>query len=197
MQSFECPYHADNPYPDPSIDVAKVTFDSSLVLFRSREGIRASDGANPRMGEDLYLTGAALTATWTDRSGATYEVCAPPGFLTDLTSVPPVFRLLVSRAGPWLEAAVLHDYLYVAWQSVPGRGARSIDRLFADRLMRAAMQEKGVSLWRRWVIYAAVRLGGARSYGMKSPFRFGDATDPRLIHLAAVPDLVRAEDHFA
>ncbi len=196
MQSFECPYHAGNPYPVPGTDVAKVTFDSSLVLFRPREGIIASDGTNPRKGEDLYLTGAALTATWTDPSGASHEVCAPPGFLTDLTSVPPVFRLLISRAGPWLEAAVLHDYLYVAWQSVPHRTALRADRLFADRVMLAAMQVKGVSRWRRWLIYAAVRLGGGRSYRMKSPFRFGDATDPRLIHLAAVPDLVAADERI-
>ena len=189
MKIYEGPYHCANPYPEASTNVASLKFDSSLVLYRPKEGLRNSDGTNPRAGEDLYLTGAVLSATWTDGAGQTHEICVPPGFVTDLTSVPAVFRWLVSRAGPWLEAAVLHDYLYVAWQSIPQRGARAPDRRFADTVMLAAMTAKGVAAWRRYLIFAAVRFGGGRGYRTISNFRFGDGTDPRLLHLAAVADL--------
>ena len=189
MKSFPHPLETQNPYPAPGSDVTSAKPLSSLVLFRPIEGLQAGDGTNPRAGEDLYLTGAAFRVAWTDGQGASTEIIVPPGFVTDLTSVPPFFRQFVSRAGPWLEAAIVHDYLYVAWQSVPDRGARPADRRFADRIMLAVMKASNVGIVRRTAIFLAVRLGGALGYRRGSTFRFADATDPRLVHLAAVPDL--------
>ena len=35
---------------------------------------------------------------------------------------------------------MIHDYLYVAWRSVPGRKPSGADRKFADAVMREAMR---------------------------------------------------------
>lgn len=189
MKCFNCPCDVVDPYPPAGTGVAEATMTSSLVLFRPKEGVIANDGSRPRFGEDLYLTGADLTLTWVDNGSQSHEIRVPPGFVTDLTSVPPIFRLLVSRAGPWLEAAIVHDYLYVAWQSLTDNAPTSADRRFADILMLQAMKAAKVSLWRRFAIFVAVRLGGGATFRQRDRFRFGDATDPRLVHLAAVSDL--------
>ncbi|WP_342077130.1 DUF1353 domain-containing protein [Yoonia sp. SS1-5] len=190
MKCYHGPLQASDPYPAPGTPVAAASFESSLVLFRPVEGIVACDGTTPRDGEDVYLTGAPLVCRWQDDQQNQFEVVVTPGFVTDLTSVPAPLRGLISRAGPWLEAAILHDYLYVAWQDLPGRGALPDDRRFADRVMLAAMRAAGVGVIRRFAIFAAVRIFGGPGYRTARAFRFGDATDPRLVHLAAVPDLV-------
>nr|WP_108386628.1 DUF1353 domain-containing protein [Yoonia sediminilitoris] len=89
-----------------------------------------------------------------------------------------------------MEAAIVHDFLYVAWQGIPGGTANGCDRRFADRVMLATMKSSGVGLLRRWCIFAAVRFGGGRTFRKPDHLRFGDATDPRLIYLAAVSDLM-------
>lgn len=79
-----------------------------------------------------------------------YEVCAD--FPTDLVSVPGAVAWFVPRAGRYARAAVLHDYL---WRYPDRTGC---DRRHADYRFRLQMQRDGVSLLRRWIIWAAVRL---------------------------------------
>lgn len=191
MKCFTClPDQHENPYPDGPTDVAKTVQLSDLVLLRTRE-----DLINRENGEDVYLLGAPFTISWVSKTGKGGEITVPAGFITDLTSVPPIFRLFVSRAGPWLEAAVTHDYLYIAWQLVKGRGPRDQDRKWADDLMFASMKAAKVSAWRRWAIYLAVRLGGRWTYQRtgEGVANFGDVTDPRLTYLAQVPSGSRSE----
>lgn len=79
-----------------------------------------------------------------------FEVCAD--FPTDLVSVPGMVAWFVPRAGRYARAAVLHDYL---WRFPDRTGC---DRRAADYRFRLQMQRDGVSLLRRWIIWATVRL---------------------------------------
>ena len=47
----------------------------------------------------------------------------PRGMLTDLASVPRVARGRVGKVGPHLAASIVHDFLFIAWQLLDGRGA--------------------------------------------------------------------------
>ena len=81
--------------------------------------------------------------------GATWTV--PAGFESDGASVP---RLALVLIAPWdraERASWLHDWLYET---------RSTARSTADWLFRRAMADDGVAAWRRWLVWAAVRLAG-------------------------------------
>lgn len=85
-----------------------------------------------------------------DVAGQTFVV--PAGFQTDLASVPrlPVVYLLTGDTSS--AAAVVHDWLY---------GSHVVTREMADAVLREASQATGVPGWRRWLMWAGVRLGGA------------------------------------
>lgn len=118
--------------------------------------------------DDLHLTRRAVAARRGGRAArfivaADYRVrftvdgeartlTVPAGMLTDLTSVPRLARPLVGQVGPHLEAAIVHDFLYVAWQCVEGLTPSEKDWRFANRVMYAAMQAAGVRPWRRTLI---------------------------------------------
>jgi len=73
---------------------------------------------------------------------------------TDFASVPRVFVWFIPRYGRYTKAAILHDYLCRV--AVP---AGRISRIDADGIFRQAMRELGVPFLRRWIMWAAVRLG--------------------------------------
>lgn len=79
------------------------------------------------------------------------SVLVPEGFKTDLASTPRLLWPIFPPGGPWIRAAILHDYLY----SLP-----SCSRFLADALFREAMYDLGVPWWRRVVMYYAVRFFG-------------------------------------
>jgi len=95
----------------------------------------------------------------------------PVGFITDFASVPRSVRIpwlpkwvpgfplwwIFSPTGNYNRAAVLHDYLYSIacdWCS----------RFLADAIFRDAMMRLMVPLWRRWAMWAAVRVGGRAAW---------------------------------
>jgi len=80
----------------------------------------------------------------------------PKGFDTDLASVPWLFRRVFPRSGPYNEAAVVHDWLYVSRKI----GDRNVDRAEADAVLLEAMEALGCDWLTRTLIYRAVRLGG-------------------------------------
>ena len=100
------------------------------------------------------------------------EITVPKGMLTDLTSVPSVARGIIGRVGPHLEAAIVHDFLYVAWQDVAGLEAREKDREFSDKLMRAAMLSANVDSFDRRAIYDAVSEFGRPAYFGRNRYRY-------------------------
>ncbi len=75
----------------------------------------------------------------------------PAGMSTDFASVPRPFVWLLPPYGAYTNAAVLHDYLC--------RPEAGVSRADADGLFRRAMRELDVPVIRRWMMWAAVRLG--------------------------------------
>jgi hypothetical protein len=84
------------------------------------------------------------------------ELKVPEGFITDFASIPRLVRGLFPSFGRHAKAAVLHDWLYLVGE--PGK------RAFADRIFLDAMEELGVSGFRRKSMYAAVRAAGGDGY---------------------------------
>jgi hypothetical protein len=84
--------------------------------------------------------------------------------LTDLASVPRAAWPFINRVGPHLEVSIVHDFLYIAWQDVPGYSARREDRKFSDELMLLGMRQANLSWLKRNAIYSAVRIGGDGAY---------------------------------
>ncbi|MDX8389716.1 MAG: DUF1353 domain-containing protein [Mariprofundaceae bacterium] len=74
----------------------------------------------------------------------------PAGFITDGASTPYLLAWLVSPTGKAMPAAVLHDYLL----------EKGNPRAKADRAFLRAMQLCGVSTWRRYSMWIAVRIYG-------------------------------------
>lgn len=79
----------------------------------------------------------------------------PTGFKTDFASVPRLPLTFWLAGDTAHEAAVVHDWLYTM---------QPVSRSKADAVFLEAMNVLGVSWWRRRAMWAAVRLGGWRSY---------------------------------
>lgn len=91
-------------------------------------------------------------------SGEVIEV--PAGFVTDFASVPWGFWNLEAPLGDAAKAAVVHDYLY----ATKGLGGR-YSRARADDIFREAMKVLGVAMWKRNLLWAAVRAAGGGGWG--------------------------------
>ena len=80
---------------------------------------------------------AWLTATdvqWFDKHSAV-TILVPAGFRTDLASVPKVLHPIVSPAGCWNKASIVHDFLYYMRGRLPGGKKltrKECDRIFLD-----------------------------------------------------------------
>jgi hypothetical protein len=74
----------------------------------------------------------------------------PTGTFTDFASVPRIARVFITGHGKDRWAATLHDYLY----------SIGFDRKTADAIFLEAMEISGVGLFKRRLMYRAVRTGG-------------------------------------
>jgi hypothetical protein len=83
------------------------------------------------------------------------EIEVPTGFFTDFASVPSVARVFISGHGKDRWAAVVHDYLY----SILAYSRKTADAIFLE-----AMAVSNVGLFKRRVMYRAVRTGGWMFY---------------------------------
>ncbi|MDD9976212.1 MAG: DUF1353 domain-containing protein [Boseongicola sp.] len=174
MKKFNHPVSRQDPYPKDWTRLDNFEFRSALSLIRPLNTVQN------RVGEDGdYILQHDLLARF-DIDGVTTLIRVPRGMITDLTSVPRLGRVFVSRVGPWLEAAILHDYLYIAWQDVNGLGPWERDRLFADKLFLIAMEASNVSWLRRWTIYLAVRWFGQSAYVLRNEERYVSLDDKAL-----------------
>jgi len=84
------------------------------------------------------------------------KITVPKGFDTDLASVPWLFLRVFPRSGPYNEAAVVHDWLYVTRRI----GPHFVYRAEADAVLLEAMAALGCGWLTRTLIYRAVRLFG-------------------------------------
>ena len=180
MRRFDHPAMPVNPYPAAGTPVVGFRYDTALVLLRLK------DAPKLRTGEDAdYLTGRPYAVSWCGPDAEWQEIVVPARLITDLTSVPRVLRWVIGRVGPWLEAAIVHDYLYIAWQDVPGRVPSEEDRAFADDIMLAAMREASVIDWMARAIHWAVRSFGASAFARVHDDRYVDLDDPAIIEQLA------------
>lgn len=75
----------------------------------------------------------------------------PIGFKTDFASVPRVPFVYLALGDTAHQAATIHDFLYFS---------AICTRKMADDVLLEAMGVLGMPWWRRWTIYAGVRVGG-------------------------------------
>jgi hypothetical protein len=162
----------------PYVDLARESevtgfrYVSSLLLGRTVSSLKA------RSGEDAaYYVAQPYQCKVQIDGGVWLELTVPQGLITDLASVPRAARTIVDRVGPHLEAAIVHDWLYCAWQDIPARGARRSDKEFADAVFLAGMKEAGVPLARRLIAYNAVSWFGWGAFSSISPARYLDVQE--------------------
>lgn len=171
LRRFEHPAHPARPYPPDWTRVGRLRFVNDLVL------IRFLDAVQTRRGEDADYIVAEDYMAVVDVDGEDWAITVPKGLITDLTSVPAPLRIIAGRVGPWLEAAIVHDYLYIAWQDVPGLSPRQRDRAFADLVMLRGMEAARVGILKRRLIYAAVRVFGWTAYRRPNEARYVEVPD--------------------
>lgn len=90
-----------------------------------------------------------------DSLAAKRLITVPAGFQTDLASVPRLPVVYWLAGGTSAKAAVVHDFLY---------STGLVPRQLADEVLREASEVTGVPAWRRWIMWAGVRLGGGSHY---------------------------------
>ncbi len=176
----------ENPYPDTGwTQISEFEYATPLHLYRAIEAVQR------REGEDAdYIVSRDYTIRFKlDNEDEHRKITVPRGMLTDLSSVPSVARSVIGRVGPHLEASIVHDFLYIAWQDVDGRGPRDEDREFADKLMRVAMEEAGVRGWKRFLIYNVVRSFGSGGYRREDELRYVKIPSEEEEEAAAVAPL--------
>lgn len=118
----------------------------SSVNFTSELDARAT-------GENEWTLLAPFAATIHLEGGAKELVFVPEGFVTDLASVPRLPGMFLVFGGHARKSAVLHDYLYSV----------RAEREYADAVLLAAMKNEEPA-WRRFFMWAGVRLGGWTRY---------------------------------
>jgi hypothetical protein len=167
----------ENPYPAPGWEtISDFQYLTPLRLYRSADAVPVRDGEDADyVVSDDYRVRYRL-------DGELREITVPAGMLTDLASVPRVARWLVDRVGPHLEAAIVHDFLYIAWQDVAGgHDPQEEDRRFADELMRVAMEAAKVGAASRFVIHQAVRGFGRAAFEDLNDRRYWRLDEPAAV----------------
>ena len=170
----------DPPYP-ASPDwkhISRFRYDTDLKIMRKNEGLPCRDR------EAQYIV-AEPYSVFFDLDGRRRTITVPRGMLSDLASVPRLFRWYVGRVGPHLEASIVHDYLYIAWQKKDLLPEEHMRR-FADRLMLVAMNAAGMCCKARF-IYWAVRLFGCRAF-------FGRNRGPLILRENQLPQCRPADN---
>ena len=125
-------------------------------------------------------------------SNASHVITVPKGCVTDLTSIPRLFWTLLPPDGPWVKAAVIHDYLYATQGSgqlpagVPGSKQpvgitrEPYSRAESDWILRDALANRGVDVLRRNLIWAAVRIGGHRAWNRSGETKRREAAEQHV-----------------
>jgi hypothetical protein len=90
----------------------------------------------------------------------------PQGFETDFASVPRLFWRIVPPWGRYSPAAVVHDYLY---------HTAKVSRKEADDIFLELMARLAVPMWKRYVMYWAVRLFGWFAWNSSRKRQVADA----------------------
>lgn len=107
----------------------------------------------------------------------------PAGYLSDGASVPELVWNIEPPFGDCLEAAMHHDWLY---------SSKTRPRAEADLVFLEGMTVLGLAWWKRSLLYRAVRMGGARGYGLPAEYAAAQALqsvrDISGLNLTAAPE---------
>jgi hypothetical protein len=140
-------------------------FSGKLVL------VLLDDKEHPSLRSGRSLWGVEKPISY-QPAGTTDQITVPPGFVTDLASIPRWAWMLLPPDGPWVKAAVIHDFLYQThgtgvWKGHPSGATRAAPytRAEADGILREAMENRQVGIVSRNIIWAAVRVGGGGGWG--------------------------------
>ena len=159
-------------YPNGPVKVVDFKYKSDLHLFRRIEAVKGRRGGDANYIVSQGYKAIAIVRGINSETEEEFPIWVPRCLLTDLASVPWFARWCIGRVGPHLEACIIHDWLYVAWQ-VEGREPMDVMRTFADDIFREAMKKAGVNSIKIHVIYIAVRSFG-RNWFMKPSYRLFD-----------------------
>lgn len=88
------------------------------------------------------------------------DVTVPINFITNYASIGVFHNILLYPiyalfAGYGNYAATVHDYLY---------SQGNLSRKQCDQIFYLALRDEGIARWRAWLMWAGVRIGGARAY---------------------------------
>jgi len=127
----------------------------SKAVFPEKPAVRPLEGSDYELAQDFYFA-ARVCDQWT------VNVHVAPGFKTDGASIPRLlWRVFGSPYDPDIfPAAIAHDALY--------RG-EIVQREDADQAFLDMMEESGVPLKKRRLIYRGVRLFGWITWKRHTP----------------------------
>lgn len=94
-----------------------------------------------------------LTRPFEVRSLTVGYLVVPSGYVTDGASVPRFFWSLFPPFGRYVEAAVVHDWIY-------SDACHKYTRLQADWVFLELLKVLQIPAWKRWVMFGAVRVFG-------------------------------------
>ena len=150
-------------YPEKATEIVNFNYLDDLVLTRRINAVKTRKGSDAKyiVIKD-YRVRLDLKEIPEGKEFCHY-VLVPENMTTDLASVPFCFRWIVSRVGPHLEACIVHDWLYMAWQtenldSTVLRKKRVQYRKFSDDVLNAGMKKANVDPFRRILIYMPLHL---------------------------------------
>jgi hypothetical protein len=132
---------------------------SGVVQFFGPLNLQALAPAEVRAGK----SGAQLYRLLTDFTCVVPDIgpiTVPAGFVTDFASIPRIAWTWLSPEDPVvLFPSIVHDYLYDRSGKV--MADRVLSRAECDEVLRVAMLACQARSSQAWVVYQAVRLGGA------------------------------------
>lgn len=94
------------------------------------------------------------------------RIVVPAGFVTDLASIPRLVWSIYPPDGPWVKAAIVHDFLYDTqgdgrwWRTSGVERQEPYRRSEADQILLEGMADRGIGWLERHAIWLSVRLGG-------------------------------------
>lgn len=140
-------------------------FTGKLVL------VALNDKTHPVLSGGRTLWGLQRDLAYRTSIGEPGLITIPKGFQTDLASIPRFLSSALPPDGPWVQAAVVHDFLYrtkgagVLWGRKGITRAAPYSRAESDDILREAMADLNVGLIQRNLIWSGVRVGGSKAFG--------------------------------
>lgn len=149
--------------PNPSVMIAPLTSRRELesvrpfAQFDAALSIEFDQEASDALGKDHWRVLETFKFYYGVNDSLRWAV-VPAGFLTDGASVPRMFWGVIAPWGPWGQAAALHDYLLEYKVAYHKNERTLVTRDDADRFFGEALKVTKMPRWKRWLMYAGVRL---------------------------------------